>query len=153
MIAPLADQARQLAGAEHVITDPAALATYTVDGVRPAAVVRPSTAEETGALLAAAAKGHAGVLPWGAGVHQHLGGVPARADLVIDTTRLTGITDYEPTDYVVAVRVSSIIDQVEGQRAKFYKVDFELIDPTTGEKVWIGDHEIKKLVTQKAVKW
>ena len=136
MIAPLADQARRLAGAEHVTTDPAALATYTVDGVQPAAVVRPSTAEETGALLAAAAKSHAGVLPWGAGVHQHLGGVPVRADLVIDTTRLTGITDYEPADYVVAVRAGTLLRDLQAELRRH--TQWLPLDPPGGATATVG---------------
>lgn len=56
-------------------------------------------------------------------------------------------------DYVVAVRMSSIIDQIEGKMTKFYKINVELISPSTGEKNWIGDYEIKKLVSQKKVRW
>lgn len=56
-------------------------------------------------------------------------------------------------DYVVAVRMASILDQIEGRRAKFYKVNFELISPSTGEKAWIGDHEIKKLISQDSARW
>lgn len=56
-------------------------------------------------------------------------------------------------DFVLVGRMASILDQVEGKRAKFYKITFELIDATSGEKVWIGDHEIKKLVTQNSVDW
>ena len=56
-------------------------------------------------------------------------------------------------DFVVAVRVTSILDQVEGKRAKFYKINFELISPSSGEKAWIGDHEIKKLISQEGVSW
>ena len=56
-------------------------------------------------------------------------------------------------DMVVVVRMSSILDQLDNQRAKFYKLNFELIDATTGEKAWIGDHEIKKLITQKRGSW
>lgn len=51
-------------------------------------------------------------------------------------------------DYIVAVRLNAVLDQIEGKAAKLYKVNFELIDPRTGEKVWIGDHELKKLVTR-----
>lgn len=51
-------------------------------------------------------------------------------------------------DYVVAVRLNAVLDEIEGKAAKLYKVAFELIDPHTGEKVWIGDHELKKLVTR-----
>lgn len=56
-------------------------------------------------------------------------------------------------DYVVAVRTASVIDEVEGRRVKFYKINFELVSPTTGEKAWIGDYEIKKLVSQGKVSW
>jgi len=56
-------------------------------------------------------------------------------------------------DFVIAVRMASILDQIEGQKAKFYKINAELISPSTGEKVWIGDHEIKKLISQSSVEW
>lgn len=49
-------------------------------------------------------------------------------------------------DYVVTVRMGSVLDDIEGKAAKLYKINFELIDPATGQKVWIGDHEVKKLV-------
>ncbi|RYF03031.1 MAG: penicillin-binding protein activator LpoB, partial [Deltaproteobacteria bacterium] len=55
-------------------------------------------------------------------------------------------------DYVVAVRLASIVDEVEGERAKFYQVNFELIDPSTGEKAWIGEQQIKKYVKQARVR-
>jgi hypothetical protein len=56
-------------------------------------------------------------------------------------------------DFVVAVRMASVLDQVEGKQVKFYKINFELVSPTTGEKAWIGDYEIKKLVSQGKVTW
>ena len=56
-------------------------------------------------------------------------------------------------DFVVAVRMATIVDQIDNERVKFYKINFELISPTTGEKVWIGDHEIKKVVTQRGANW
>lgn len=56
-------------------------------------------------------------------------------------------------DYVVAVRTASVLDEVEGRKVKFYKINFELVSPTTGEKAWIGDYEIKKLVSQGKVTW
>jgi penicillin-binding protein activator len=56
-------------------------------------------------------------------------------------------------DFVVAVRMASILDQIEGKKAKFYKINFELIDSTTGEKVWIGDHEIKKYIAEGRITW
>lgn len=56
-------------------------------------------------------------------------------------------------DFVMTVRVTSILDQVDGEHYKFYKINAELISPSTGEKAWIGDYEIKKHVKQKRVSW
>lgn len=56
-------------------------------------------------------------------------------------------------DYVVAVRMASVVDQIEGRSVQFYKINFELISPTTSEKAWIGDYEIKKLISQGKVTW
>ena len=56
-------------------------------------------------------------------------------------------------DFVIAVRIASVLDQIEGARAKLYQVNFELIGSASGEKVWIGEHQIKKLVTQKKRSW
>ncbi len=54
-------------------------------------------------------------------------------------------------DFVVSVRMMGDVNQVEGHKVRYYKVDFEFISPTTGEKACIGDHEIKKVITQGAV--
>ena len=56
-------------------------------------------------------------------------------------------------DYVVSVRITSILDQIRGKQAKLYKVNMEMLHSSTGEKVWIGDHEIKKVVSQSRVRW
>jgi len=122
----LADRAREIVGAANIVTDPAALAPLAVDGVRPRAAARPASSEETAALLTAAGERGAGVLPRGAGVHQHLGGVPARADLVVDTTRLAGITDYEPADYVVAAKAGTRLRDLQaalGQHNQWLPID------------------------------
>ena len=56
-------------------------------------------------------------------------------------------------DFVLVGRMASIVDEVEGEKAKFYKITFELINSTSSKKVWIGDHEIKKVITQAGHKW
>jgi len=103
----LAARVRNIAGDTHVTVDPDRLDAWRVDGVRPGLWAVPADAEQVAALLTAAADTGAGVIPRGAGAHQHLGMPPARADLIVETTRLAGITDYTPADYVVAVRAGT----------------------------------------------
>lgn len=136
MSAQLADRVRALVGDGHLLTDPEALRAHAVDGISPAAVVRPGTPEETAAVLRAAGDAGAGVIPWGAGLHQHLGGVPRRADLVVETTRLEGITDYTPADYVVAVRAGTRLGDV--QAALGAHGQWLPLDPPGGEAATMG---------------
>lgn len=63
------------------------------------------------------------------------------------------IGNQQGADFVLVGRLASILDQHEGVRAKLYKVTFELIHAESGKKAWIGDHEIKKLVTQDSASW
>jgi PBP1b-binding outer membrane lipoprotein LpoB len=56
-------------------------------------------------------------------------------------------------DFAIAVRMTSILDQIEGKKTKFYKINAELIQTTSGEKVWIGDHEIQKTIEQAKAGW
>ena len=136
MTGDLADRAREIVGAAHLITDQAALASYAVDGVRPAAAAHPGSGEEAARLMTAAGERGAAVLPRGAGVHQHLGGVPARADLVIDTRRLSGITDYVPADYVVAARAGTPLRDLQAELGRH--TQWLPLDPPGGGAATIG---------------
>src|SRR5579875_279467 len=104
---------RSVVGEEHLTTLPERLAARAVEGVSPAALVQPGSPEEVGDVLRAAGEAGGAVIPWGAGLHQHLGGIPRRADLIVETTRLQGITDYTPADYVVSVRTGTRLGEVQ----------------------------------------
>ena len=52
-------------------------------------------------------------------------------------------------DYMMQGVVTSQTDAIEGKRATLYKVDMELIDLETNQKVWIDTKQIKKLVEQE----
>ncbi|MBN1962979.1 MAG: penicillin-binding protein activator LpoB [Deltaproteobacteria bacterium] len=56
-------------------------------------------------------------------------------------------------DFVLVGRMASILDQVEGTQAKLYKITLELIDANSARKVWMGDHEIKKVIEQSSASW
>jgi len=72
----------------------------------------------------------------------------------VDEESAPSVGALQGADFVVFVRMSSILDQAdEGLKAKFYKINFELKHSTTGETVWIGDHEIKKVIEQDSASW
>jgi glycolate dehydrogenase FAD-binding subunit len=132
----LAERARRVVGDEHVVADPNRLEAWRVDGVRPGLGAAPGDAEQVAALLTAAAETGAGVFPRGGGAHQHLGAPPTRADLVIETTRLTGITDYTPADYVVAVRAGTRFRDL--QQALAANGQWLPLDPPGAQDATIG---------------
>ncbi|MDR1931692.1 MAG: penicillin-binding protein activator LpoB [Spirochaetales bacterium] len=55
-------------------------------------------------------------------------------------------------DFYLGGVITSVTDRVDGQRVVFFKVNLELIDMETNEKVWIGDKEIKKIIEQSRYK-
>jgi hypothetical protein len=44
--------------------------------------------------------------------------------------------------------LNSIKDREGGDEVVFYQANLELINVETNEKVWIGDHKIKKFVSR-----
>ena len=51
-------------------------------------------------------------------------------------------------DYVTTGQINQIIDQEGGEKVTFFQTDLELINVESNEKVWIGDHKIKKFIEQ-----
>lgn len=49
-------------------------------------------------------------------------------------------------DYMMFGTINSVVDQYKNQKTVAYKVNLELVDLQSTEKVWIGDKEIKKYI-------
>lgn len=131
-----ASRVRAIVGDAHLALDPDRLDARRIDGVRPGLWAVPADAEQIASLLTAAADSGAGVIPRGGGAHQHLGNPPSRADLVVETTRLTGITDYTPADYVVAVRAGTPFREL--QQALAANGQWLPLDPPGADAATIG---------------
>lgn len=56
-------------------------------------------------------------------------------------------------DFMLKGVITSITDAIEGKRVVTYKVDMELIDLESNEKVWIGSNEVKKFIKQSKANW
>ena len=53
-------------------------------------------------------------------------------------------------DFMVQGTINSIKDEIKGKYVMLYQVNLEMVDLTTNEKVWIGQKEIKKVVSKSA---
>lgn len=49
-------------------------------------------------------------------------------------------------DYMLFGTINSVVDEYNKKKAVLYKVNLELVDMETNEKVWLGDKEIKKFI-------
>ena len=79
-------------------------------------VVAPSSLEEAAAILAAAAEVGMPTAFRGSGTHRGHGN-PVSADLVLTTTRLDAIVDWQPDDLTVVVQAGVPIDVLEAEIA------------------------------------
>ena len=92
-----------LVGAEHVVSDAAALAEYQVDGLLPSAVLRPGSPAEIAEILRLAAAEHLAVIPMGGRTKLGIGMPPRRYDLALDLTRMDRVLAFDPADLTLGV--------------------------------------------------
>ena len=107
---------------------------YAVDGLKPEAVVFPNTIEELSNLLSAADREGKAVVPWGGGTAMGLGNRALGCDLVINTSRLNRVLDYEPSDLTVVVEAGITLGTLQeelGENGQFLPLDPPLPDRAT----------------------
>ena len=89
-------------GTEAVVS-PADGGNYSVDGLKPEAVVMPSTVEYVSRALSLATREGKVVTPWGGGTQMALGNTPRRIDFIAGLGRLNHVLFHEPADMVARV--------------------------------------------------
>jgi glycolate oxidase FAD binding subunit len=78
-----------------------------VSGVPPRYVASPGSTQQTADVLRLAAEHDLTVVPRGGGTTMHWGAPPPAVDVVLDTTRLTGVVDHAAGDLVAVVRAGT----------------------------------------------
>lgn len=117
----LAPRLAAIVGAGHVSAGGPA-----VDGVAPGFAVRPGDAEQVSRLLTLAHGEGLAVVPRGGGSALGLGNPPARADLLLDLTRLNRVVEYEPADVSISVEAGITLEdlgEVLGKQRQFLPLD------------------------------
>ena len=116
---------------ETVVTDPAALTEFLVDGIAPEAVVCPESPDQAAEIIRLANTQNWAVIPWGGGTKMALGKVPSRFNLALSTSRLKKIIDLDVANLTVTaqagVKLADLQDLLAGAENRcFFPPDGKL---------------------------
>jgi glycolate oxidase FAD binding subunit len=126
----------ELVGAAHVRT---AGADDSIGGVMPRLVVSPADESEVASVLSAATARSLAVIARGGGTKLEWGSPPERCDIVLSTSRITGIVDHEPADLVCVVRAGTPLAVLQDTLAAAPGFRQRLmLDPPQGGAATIG---------------
>jgi len=103
LTANLAAKLQSLLGATRVAAEEDALPSFAVDGITPAAIIQPASAEEVAEVVRFAASEKLAIVSCGSRSKLELGMPPARYDIALDMTGLCRIAHYDPGDLTLSV--------------------------------------------------
>jgi len=132
----LGDALAAIVGGEHLTTAPSQIAAAGVDGVTPRWLARPGSLDEVSRVMALASAEELAVAPRGSGSALDLGAPPARLDVILDLSRLTGILDYVPADLVATVQAGVTLDLLARKLGKHGQM--LALDPYGGGSRTVG---------------
>jgi glycolate dehydrogenase FAD-binding subunit len=113
-----------------------ASASDAIDGLQPARIVAPRTAQEIAQVLQYCSSNGLGVIPRGGGTKMGFGNRPQKADLILSTERLDRIIEHAWGDMTVIVEAGCTIENV--QRAVGEHGQRLAADPLWPEKSTVG---------------
>ncbi|MGH9556037.1 MAG: FAD-binding oxidoreductase [Terriglobales bacterium] len=125
-----------ICGEEHVSEDPAALAKLEIDGVAPAAVVEPASAEEVATILRMATARDLVVVPSGGFTQQATGFVPPRVDILLRTSRMGSVRYHDPGDLTFGAQAGITISEIDQRLAE--KAQWLPLDVAQPESATLG---------------
>lgn len=95
------------------VEEDAALEAFAVDGIVPSVAVAPATASEAAQVISFAAAQNLVVVPAGGFTCMAAGGTPERIDILLRTTRLTGVAHYDPGDLTIGIGAGCTLDALD----------------------------------------
>ena len=131
----LHDELRHVVGESGVLPE-AESAAYAFDGCFPKAVVLPASIQEIQDVLQFAAKRDLSVIPAGTGTKLGIGNLPPKVDMVLATTRLNDVIEYEPADLTVTVEAGIRLVDLQKELAKHRQ--YLVLNPPYAERCTIG---------------
>jgi glycolate oxidase FAD binding subunit len=110
--------------------------SFHVADLTPARVEMPANEDELARIVAECVRANEAMIAWGGGTRQHLGGIPRRYDVAIQTTRLNQIVEYAPDDLTVTVQAGMTLGALQEQLATRHQ--FLPLDPPLANRATIG---------------
>jgi glycolate oxidase FAD binding subunit len=105
-------------GDQHVGPQGLDASQLEINGVTPATVVSPGSAQEVAAVVRLAAERNLVVAPAGGFTKQDIGGVPERIDILLRTHRLNTIEQYDPGDLTISINAGMKFADVQNKLAE-----------------------------------
>jgi glycolate oxidase FAD binding subunit len=98
-----ASRLAEISGVSHVLSDPALVRPYEIDGNVPSAAVLPGSRDELAEIVNFCASEKLAMVPCGGRSKLSMGAPPAPYDVAVDVTRLDRIVSYDPNDLTLSV--------------------------------------------------
>jgi glycolate oxidase FAD binding subunit len=123
-----------LVGSSRVVSEPAQLVSYEVDGMLPSAALQPESAAQIAEIIKFAASEKLGVIPTGGRTKLNIGLPPKRYDLALDMRALNKIVAYDPGDLTLSVEPGlrfTILSETLGKNRQFLPLTVPFHTQTT----------------------
>ena len=131
----LHDELKHIVGTSGILSGEQ-VESYAFDRCVPKAVVLPGSIQEVQDVLRFAAKQDLSVMPAGAGTKLGIGNLPEKVDVVLATTRLNSVIEYEPADLTVTVEAGIPLAVLQTELAKYRQ--FLSLNPPYAAQCTIG---------------
>ena len=129
------DELKQVVGEPNILSEEQ-VAAYAFDGYIPKAVVLPTSVHEVQEVLQFAGERNLSVMPAGAGTKLGIGNLPQKVDVVLATTSLSSVVEYEPADLTVTVEAGIRLRDLQTELAKHRQ--YLALNPPYADRCTIG---------------
>ncbi len=129
------DKLKGIVGESSILSEEQ-VAAYAFDGYVPKAAVLPASVQEMQEVLQFAAKQGVSVMPAGAGTKLGIGNLPQKVDVVLATTHLNSVVEYEPADLTVTVEAGIRLADLQTELARHRQ--YLALNPPYADRCTIG---------------
>ena len=98
-----------------MLTERVAVDAYTVNGIPPSRVLRPTSAQDVSDAIAAANADGSAMVLFGGATRSEIGDAPSRYDAALDLRGVRGIVEHSPADLVCTVRAGTTLAELAAE--------------------------------------